>query len=167
MPKLIKLHGGAADFANDAFVVATEEEGVPSSGGVILSLAQFKEEGQDLIDAGRSVGVLIAPGEAVEDIADDLPHLALVAIAFPKYRDGRGYSSARLLRDRYGYDGEIRAVGDVLREQAGPMVRCGFDAFEPADGSTPQEWLAAAHRYSHVYQRGADARQPAYVERSH
>ena len=137
MPKLIKLIGGNADFANDAFTVATEEEGIPASGGVILSLAQFKEEGQDLIDAGRSVGVLIAPGEAVEDIADDLPHLALVAIAFPKYRDGRGYSSARLLRDRYGYDGEIRAVGDVLREQAGPMVRCGFDAFEPADGSTP------------------------------
>jgi uncharacterized protein (DUF934 family) len=166
MPKLIKLHGGNADFANDAFVVATEEEGVPAAGGVILSLAQFKAEGQDLIDAGRSVGVLLAAGEAVEDIADDLPHLALVAISFPKYRDGRGYSSARLLRDRYGYDGEIRAVGDVLREQAGPMVRCGFDAFEPADGSTPQEWLAAAHRYSHVYQRGADTRQPAYEERS-
>ena len=167
MPKLIKLHGGNADFANDAFVVATEEEGVPASGGVILSLTQFREVGQALVDAGRSVGVLIQAGEAVEDIADDLPHLALVAIAFPKYRDGRGYSSARLLRDRYGYDGEIRAVGDVLREQAGPMVRCGFDAFEPADGSTPQEWLAAAHRYSHVYQRGADTRQPAYVERSH
>ena len=167
MPKLIKLHGGAADFANDAFVLATEEEGVPASGGVILSLAQFKAEGQALVDAGRSVGVLLAPDEAVEDIADDLPHLALVAIAFPKYRDGRGYSSARLLRDRYGYDGEIRAVGDVLREQANHMVRCGFDAFEPADGSTPQEWLEAAHRYSHVYQRGADARPPAYVERSH
>ena len=71
------------------------------------------------------------------------------------------------LKECFDSNPEIRAVGDVLREQAGPMVRCGFDAFEPADGSTPQEWLAAAHRYSHVYQRGADTRQPAYVERSH
>ena len=165
MPKLIKLHGGNADFANDAFVVATEEEGVPASGGVILSLTQFREVGQALVDAGRSVGVLIQAGEAVEDIADDLPHLALVAIAFPKYRDGRGYSSARLLRDRYGYDGEIRAVGDVLREQAGPMVRCGFDAFEPADGSNAQEWEAVTRRFRHVYQRASDDRVPAFEER--
>lgn len=166
MPKLIKLIDGHADLANDAFVVATEEEGVPASGGVILPLAQFKAEGQELIDAGRSVGVLLAPDDAVEDIIDDLPHLALVAIAFPKYRDGRGYSSARLLRERYGYDGEIRAVGDVLREQASHMVRCGFDAFEPADGSTPQQWLEATRRYSHVYQRAADNRLPAHAERS-
>ena len=68
MPKLIKLHGGAADFANDAFVVATEEEGIPASGNVILTLAQFKDEGQALVDAGRSVGVLLQPDEAVEDI---------------------------------------------------------------------------------------------------
>jgi uncharacterized protein (DUF934 family) len=166
MPKLIKLHGGNADLANDAFTVAVEDEAVPSSGGVILPLARFKAEGQALIDEGRSVGVLIAPDEAVEDIVDDLPHLALVAVAFPKYRDGRGYSSARLLRDRYGYDGEIRAVGDVLREQAAHMVRCGFDAFEPADGSTPQQWLEATRRYSHVYQRAADTRTPAHAERS-
>lgn len=166
MPKLIKLHGDAADFANDAFTVATEEEGIPASGGVILSLAQFKAEGQALIDAGRLIGVLIAPDEAVEDIADDLPHLALVAISFPKYRDGRGYSSARILRERFGYDGEIRAVGDVLREQADHMVRCGFDAFEPADGSTPQQWLEATRRYAHVYQRSADTRLPAHAERS-
>ena len=58
-----------------------------------------------------------------------------------------------------------RAVGDVLREQAGFMVRCGFDAFEPADGSNSQEWQAAARRYRHVYQRAADGRTPAYAER--
>jgi uncharacterized protein (DUF934 family) len=101
----------------------------------------------------------------IEDLAYDLPRLSLVALGFPKYRDGRAYSSARLLRDRYGFSGEVRAVGDVLREQAGHMIRCGFDAFEPADNSTPQEWLAVAQRYHHIYQRAADARQPAYVER--
>jgi uncharacterized protein (DUF934 family) len=84
---------------------------------------------------------------------------------FPKYRDGRAYSNARLLRERLAFRGEVRAVGDVLREQAGFMVRCGFDAFVPADGSTADEWQAAAERYRHVYQRAADARVTAYAER--
>jgi uncharacterized protein (DUF934 family) len=88
-----------------------------------------------------------------------------VALAFPRYRDGRAYSSARLLRERYGFKGEVRAVGDVLREQAGFMVRCGFDAFEPADGSSPEVWERAARRFRLVYQRGVDGRPPAFVER--
>ena len=70
-----------------------------------------------------------------------------------------------MLRERYGFTGEVRAVGDVLREQAGFMVRVGFDAFEPADGSTPEQWAHAAHRQRHVYQRAADRRAPAFAER--
>ena len=89
----------------------------------------------------------------------------MVALAFPKFRDGRAYTSARLLRERFGFKGEVRAVGDVLREQAGFMVRCGFDAFEPADGSTPEDWERAAQRFRHVYQRAADGRAPAFAER--
>jgi uncharacterized protein (DUF934 family) len=170
MPKLIKLHGDSpanyhADWSNNAYVTVLDDEAIPASGAVILPLVRFQAEGAALLDDGRSVGVLLQAGEAVEDLAYDLPRLALVALAFPKYRDGRAYSSARLLRDRYGFGGEIRAVGDVLREVGGHMIRCGFDAFEPADESTPQEWLAVAHRYHHIYQRGADARQPASVER--
>ena len=88
-----------------------------------------------------------------------------MALAFPKFSDGRNLSAARLLRDRYGFKGEIRAVGEVLREQAMHMVRCGIDAYLPADGSDPQAWAAAAHRYRHVYQRAADSRPPAFVER--
>ena len=113
------------------------------------------------------MGVRLESSEAVEDLAYDLPRLSVVALAFPKYRDGRHYTSARLLRERFGYDGEIRAVGDVLREQAQFMVRCGIDAFEPSDGSSPQEWVAAAFRFRHVYQRAADDREPAYLERKH
>jgi sulfite reductase (NADPH) hemoprotein beta-component len=89
----------------------------------------------------------------------------VVALEFPKFRDGRAYTSARLLRERLAITGEIRAVGDVIREQAGFMVRCGFDAFEPADGSTPVDFQAATHRYRHVYQRAADRRAPAFAER--
>ncbi len=166
MPKLIRLHGQAADWANDSFVLVGEEDAVPASGDVILSLARFQAEGAALLDDGRSVGVVLESDQAVEDLAYDLPRLSLVALRFPKFRDGRAYTSARLLRERFGFGGEIRAVGDVNREQAGFFVRCGFDAFEPADGSTPEQWLAAAHRFRHVYQRGADGREPAFVERN-
>jgi uncharacterized protein (DUF934 family) len=110
--------------------------------------------------------VWVGPDQSVDDLAYDLPRLAVVALAFPKFGDGRAYTAARLLRERYGFTGEIRAVGDVLREQASFMVRCGFDAFEPADGSNPEQWAAAAGRFRHVYQRGADDREPAFVERA-
>lgn len=166
MPKLIKLaQDGSAAYADDAFVFVTDEEQVPTQGDVIVSLKRFLAEGEALA-AGRKVGVVVQPDEAVEDLAYDLPRLALVALAFPKYRDGRAYSSARLLRERLTFTGEVRAVGDVLQEQAQHMVRCGFDAFEPADGSDPEAWFKAAHRYRHVYQRGADARPPAWAERA-
>ncbi|OZA72051.1 MAG: hypothetical protein B7X77_12535, partial [Caulobacter sp. 39-67-4] len=102
----------------------------------------------------------------VEALAYDLPRLAVVAVAFPKFRDGRAYTSARLLRERFNYQGEVRAVGDVLQEQAGFMVRCGMDAFEPADGAGPEVWTKAANRFRHVYQRAADARPVAFEERS-
>ena len=166
MPKLIKLTAdGSAAFAEDAFVFVTDEEDVPTQGDVVVSLQRFVTEGEALL-SGRKVGVVVQPGETIEDLAYDLPRLAVVALAFPKYRDGRAYSSARLLRERFGFTGEIRAVGDVLQEQAQHMVRCGFDAFEPADGADPQAWFRAAHRYRHVYQRAADGREPAFDERA-
>lgn len=167
MPKLIKLHGRVADWANDEFVRIEDDQPLTDNGGVILSLARFQQDGDALLSDGRSVGVVLEPGQAVEDLAYDLPRLALVALTFAKFRDGRPYSSAALLRERFGFDGEIRAVGEVLREQAQFMVRVGFDAFEPADGSTPQEWVASAFRFRHVYQRAADDREPAFVERGH
>ena len=107
----------------------------------------------------------LQPDEAVEGLAYDLPRLALVALTFPKFRDGRAYSAAALLRERYGFAGEVRAVGEVLREQAHFMVRCGFDAFQPSDGSTPEQWARTAFRYHHVYQVAADDRAAAFQER--
>lgn len=164
MPTLIKLADGRYSEAEDIFTTVADEDALPD-GPVILSLTRFQTEGDALISAGRPVGVRILPDEAVEDLAYDLPRLALVAVVFPKYGDGRGYSAAALLRQRFGYAGEVRAVGDVLREQAAFMVRCGMDAFVPADGSTAEDWAAAAGRYRHVYQRAVDARAPVFEER--
>ena len=164
MPKLIKLHQGQASLANDRFTQVADEEPLPG-GDVIVSLTRFQAEGDRLLSEGRAVGVRVEAGEEIEGLAYDLPRIALVAVAFPKFNDGRAYTAARLLRERYGFTGEVRAVGDVLREQAGFMVRVGFDAFEPADGSTPEQWAHAAHRQRHVYQRAADRRAPAFAER--
>ncbi len=167
MSRLISLSGDAAAWVEDGFVDVADEEDIPSAGDVIVSRARFAAEGEALLSAGRQVGVRLQPDEAVEDLVYDLPRIAVVALVFPKFRDGRAYTSARLLRERFAYAGQIRAVGDVLREQAQFMVRCGFDAFVPADGSEPDAWLRATHRYRHVYQAAADGRDPIYVERAH
>jgi uncharacterized protein (DUF934 family) len=165
MPMLIRLEAGAFFELDDRFLLIVADEPIPRDGGVILPLVRFEAEGAGLLDEGRPVGVLLQPDEAVEGLAYDLPRLALVALAFPKFRDGRPFSSAALLRSRLGFAGEVRAVGEVLREQAREMVRCGFDAFVPADGSGAKDWAAAAGRYRHVYQTAADRRAPAFMER--
>ena len=165
MSQLIKLRDGRFSLADDAFAAVADDEAIPD-GDVVVSLTRFEADAEALLGQGRAVGVRVASDESVEDLAYDLPRIAMVALVFPKFGDGRAYSSARLLRERYGFTGEVRAVGDILREQAGFMVRCGFDAFEPADGSGLEQWAAAASRFRHVYQRGSDTREPAFVERA-
>ncbi len=154
---LLRLKDGeiVEDRANAPFVTLGDDEPAPAHGGVIVSLTRYRLEG-DALGQGergpgeRSVGVQLASDQSLE---------------FPKFRDGRAFTSASLLRDRFGYRSEIRAVGEVLREQAFFMVRCGFDAFEPSDGSSAQAFARSAFRYRHVYQAGADDRPAAFVER--
>jgi uncharacterized protein (DUF934 family) len=164
MPTLIRWGNGGAFEAEDPYTHVADDEPTPQ-GDVIISLTRFQSEGEKLLSESRHVGVRIEPNEPVEALAYDLPRIALVALTFPKYRDGRAYSAASLLRERYAFGGELRAVGDVLREQLHFMIRCGFDAFEPADGSTPDDFNHVARRFRHVYQRAADHRVPAFEER--
>jgi len=164
MPMLIKWFEGAATAARDGFVALADDAPL-IDGDVILSWARFQTDGESLIARGRKVGVRLASAEAPDVLAPVLDQLSLIALEFAKFRDGRAYSGARLLRERLGWRGELRAVGDVLVEQAFLMIRCGFDAFEPADASTPEDWNAAAQRFAHVYQRAADSRPPAFAER--
>jgi uncharacterized protein (DUF934 family) len=160
---LIRLDNKQYHTVEDRFVTLADEDVIPATGGLILSLARFQSEGEALLADGRELGVKIGAAEAVEDLAYDLPRLAVVALDFPKYRDGRAYSSAVLLRERYGFAGEVRAVGDVLVDQAWNMARCGFDAFEVSVG--PNVWTDAVNRYRHVYQAAVDARPAAFEER--
>lgn len=166
MPKLIKIEAEGPVWAEDPFFDVVDEDPTPGQGGVILSLARFQEEGAALLAEGREVGVRLNADEPVEALAEVLDRLAVVALVFPKFRDGRQYSQAALLRGRLGYRGEVRAVGDVLREQGRFMARCGFDAFVPADGATPEDWASVLARYRHVYQRAADGLEPVWKERA-
>jgi uncharacterized protein (DUF934 family) len=169
MPTLIRWRDGRALASEDGFTNLDDEQFVAAGdlppGDVIVSLSRFQTDGERLLGEGRRVGVRVLADEAVEALAYDLPRIALVALEFPKFRDGRAFTAARLLRERMGFAREVRAVGDVLLEQAKFMVRCGFDAFEPADGATPEQWTQAAGRFRHVYQRAADGRAPAFAGR--
>ena len=131
-------------------------------GPVIVSLARWQRERAALLARGEPVGVRLPNTANVADLAADLPALALVALEFPKFADGRAHSQARLLRERYGYRGELRAVGDVLRDQLFFMARNGFDAFELRADRRLEDALEAFGEFSDSYQPAADQPLPLY-----
>jgi uncharacterized protein (DUF934 family) len=127
-----------------------------------VSLARWQRERAILLKRGQPVGVRLPNTANVADLAADLPLLEVVALEFPKFADGRAHSQARLLRERYGYQGELRAVGDVLRDQLFFMARNGFDAFELRADRSLEDALKAFDEFSESYQPAADQPQPLY-----
>jgi uncharacterized protein (DUF934 family) len=131
---------------------------VPETGDVVVSFARLLDS-EALGERVGRLGVRVLGHNYVERLVSLLPRLSLIEIEFPTFKDGRGYSSARLLRERFKYQGELRAVGDVLHDQLFAMVRCGFDAFlTPKAGAA--EFAEAMKRFSVVYQPAADGRTP-------
>ncbi len=126
-------------------------------GELIVPLAVWQARKSELAERS-ALGLLLQPGEAVEDVAGDLSHFQVIAVSFPKFVDGRGYSTASLLRQRYGFKGEVRAVGDVLHDQLFFMQRVGFDAFALKDGKN------AAYAISNGYTTFGETYQGATTE---
>ena len=118
----------------------------------------------DFLAGGNFAAVRIEPGEDARDLIPHLGRLKLIEIAFPKYRDGRGYSSARILREA-GFTGEIRAAGDVLVDQISFMRRTGFDSFAPNAPLNLNVVQATLDRYPHVYMKAADGKTPVWALR--
>lgn len=137
------------------------ENGVPAQGKIIVPLAYWQENRDALIARG-DVAVWLAPGEEPKDLEDDLASLPLVAIHFPAFKDGRGYSYARELRTRYNFEGEVRATGDVLRDQLFYMTRCGFNAFEVREDRSIEEALQGLKDFSVTYQADVNEPRPIY-----
>lgn len=113
------------------------------------------------LDQSNATAVRLEPDDDARALLPHLDRIALIEIAFPKFRDGRGYSSARILREA-GYAGELRAEGDVLVDQIGFMRRCGFDSFAPARPLDMAAVERALDRYTHVYQPAADGAVPVW-----
>jgi uncharacterized protein (DUF934 family) len=132
-PEGLIWRGGA--FHADAWVEARENEALPDA-PVVLTRPHWLAARHDLAPRNAPLGLRLEPGERIDDVAGDLPRFALVALSFPKFSDGRAFSTARLLREKHGFEGELRAVGNVLSDQIPLMRRVGFDTFQVTHGPT-------------------------------
>lgn len=139
---------------------------IPPQGDIIVPLALWQARRKELLAHPGRIGVWLDSHQGPEAIAEDLGVFGLIAIRFPKLTDGRGYSTARLLRERYGYKGELRAIGDVQRDQLLFLSRCGFDAFALKEGRDPEAALQAFREFSEAYQAAVDQPQPLFRRRS-
>jgi len=137
----------------------------PGAGPLIVSKARFVAERAQLLARAAPLGLHLESGAAVDDLAPDVTRFALIALDFPKFSDGRSFSTARLLREKYGFAGELRAVGNVLADQIPFLRRVGFDAFEVTH--LPTRRALSAGRIAEVrlhYQPALDA-APALAHR--
>lgn len=142
--------------AEDAF-----EEGEQ----VIVEWARFVEQGDELVHKAGAVGVLLKGDDDPAEVVAAFGKLGTIALDFPKFTDGRCYSHARLLRERYGWEGELRAHGDVLRDQAYYMVRCGINVLEVPEDRDIEDVLNAYNDFSVTYQPAADSAEAIYHKR--
>ena len=138
---------------------------LPPSGDVIVPLALWRvARGELLARAGR-LGLWLANDQEPADIAGDFQHFDLVAVDFPRFTDGRGYSVGRLLRQRYDWRGELRAIGDIQSDQLAYLARCGFDAFDLRDADDSEAALAAFDPFSENYQASVEQPLPLFRRR--
>lgn len=140
------------------------EDGLPP-GQVIVPFAWWQVHREQLTASSGQYAVCIDGAHEITEVARDLSRFVLIALEFPAFKDGRCYSHARLLRERYGYQGELRAVGDVLRDQLYFMERCGIDSYEVRADKDIEDALSAFKEFSVTYQTAADGAVPVYKRR--
>ncbi|WKL58113.1 DUF934 domain-containing protein [Asticcacaulis sp. ZE23SCel15] len=146
----------------DGWALLNDEDVVGADGPYVLG---FERALTELPGLNGRYGVRVNPGDDIRLLTPYMEKIALVEVNFPGYRDGRGYSTARILRSDLNYQGEIRAVGDVLRDQLFLMLRCGFNEFVLKDADPEGAIKAATDRFENAYQTAADARQPIWALR--
>ena len=136
----------------------------PPQGPVIVPLATWKAR-HDELAARADVGVWLAPSDDPIDVSADAATLPIIAVDFPQFTDGRGYSIGRLLRERYKFEGELRAIGDVQRDQIFYLSQCGFNAFAVREDRSVDDALSALDDFTDGYQL-TNARTPWFTRRS-
>lgn len=143
-------------------IVSLEQEHVLEDGDWIVPLDYWLVNRERLRDHKGKVAVCLNGDDNLEDLSDSLGQLELVALEFPKFTDGRSYSHARILRERHRYRGELRAVGDVLRDQLFFMQRCGVDAFQVREDKDAEDAVKGLSDFTVKYQTAADGSPPVY-----
>ena len=149
----------------DSFVHVTDDAEIPADGAILISAARLMADPEVLSRRAGRTGVIWPNNRDVDDIVPYLDRVPVIALIFPTFRAGRGYSQARLLRERHGYRGELRATGQVLRDQFLFMLRAGFDAFEVKKASDAEAFASTVKRYSVFYQPTGDGRVTALHQR--
>ena len=159
MPWLLK----GAVVVEDPWIEVADDAPLPAA-HALISFARWQSlvPGETL---PSPLGVVLEPEQDVRPLAPSLAGLDLVALRFPKFTDGRPSSRARLLRERYGFQGEIRAIGDILVDQLQMLRRCGFDSFLLADSQSPELAQAELERFTVHFQPGADGHHPLRARR--
>jgi uncharacterized protein (DUF934 family) len=153
----------AGRFVEDDWWPLADDEAVPISGRIIVPAARLLAEPAAFDAFSGELGVRLEPAQRVEQLEPWLPRLTLVALSFPVFSDGRAFSTARILRERYGFAGEVRATGEVLVDRYQFMRQCGFDSFEVTQERTLASWAKAHVEMTLSYQpdyaepRGAEA----------
>jgi len=149
----------------DTFASVADDAALPEGGDVLVSAARFLQDPDSVLQRAGKAGVIWPNNRDVDDLVPHLQRLAVVALAFPSFRDGRAYSQARLLRERFHYRGELRATGQVLRDQFVFMLRAGFDAFDVRKQADAEAFAQTVKRYSVFYQPTGDGRLTALHRR--
>ncbi len=149
----------------DPWIKVSEDETPPPAGAILIPYALWEQQRETLLVRNTPLGITLRSDQPPALIEGDLTRFELIALDFPTFKDGRPYSHARLLRERYGFTGELRATGNILRDQFLFLHRCGFDAFEVATHDSATAWEAALSEITVTYQPGTDERTPATVLR--
>jgi len=144
---------------DDSWTLVADGAVPPAEGALLVSYATWTEHREALSRRNAPLGIRLNSDQSPALIAEDLDRFDLIALDIPVFKDGRAYSYARLLRERYGYTKELRAVGNVLRDQYHFLHRCGFDTFEVATDTAADAWWEALSEISHAYQPAADTRR--------
>jgi uncharacterized protein (DUF934 family) len=150
---------------DDIFVHVADGAEAPAQDGLLVSAARFLENPEALLARSDKIGVIWPNNRDVDDLVPYLDRIGAVALVFPTFRDGRAYSQARILRERFLYRGELRATGQVLRDQFVFMLRAGFDAFEVKKQADAEAFAQTVQRYSVFYQPTGDGRLTALHRR--
>jgi uncharacterized protein (DUF934 family) len=155
----------AGRVVEDRFVRVLDDAPVPEGVAVILPATRLLADARELVLRQAPTGVVWPNDRKVAELAPYLDWIALVALVFPTFRDGRAYSQARLLRERHEFRGELRATGQVLRDQLLFLHRAGFDAFEVTKDADASAFAEAVQRYSVFYQPTGDGRASTLTAR--